>query len=412
MSRFYVIGLDDNPEQHFTPEVMELISSGYVFSGGKRHYEIVSSLLPVSVQWIDITVPLDRVFEQYTLYEEIIVFASGDPLFYGFANTIQKRLPDADIKVYPVFNSLQTLAHRLAMPYQDMRIVSLTGRPWHKFDRALIERTIQIGVLTDREHTPVTIAERMIEYGYSHYTLFIGEHLGNPSKEKIYRLKPGEVKRQEFGFPNCLILLEGDKPLIARPYGIPDAEFEHLNGREKMITKMPVRLLTLQMLGLPECRYFWDIGFCTGSVSIEARLQFPHLHVTAFEIREEGYELIETNSKRFGTPGIQVFIGDFCETDLSGLESPEAVFIGGHGGKLKEIVRKVKEKLAPGGVIVFNSVSEESLELFRDAIAEIKMKIDREMVVTIDNYNTITICRTILRHTEYTENTEEHGFIV
>ena len=31
-------------------------------------------------------------------------------------------------------------------------------------------------ILTDREHTPATIAARMLEYGYSHYTLYIGEH--------------------------------------------------------------------------------------------------------------------------------------------------------------------------------------------------------------------------------------------
>ena len=36
------------------------------------------------------------------------------------------------------------------MPYHDMRIVSLTGRPWHEFDRALIESASKIGVLTDR----------------------------------------------------------------------------------------------------------------------------------------------------------------------------------------------------------------------------------------------------------------------
>lgn len=40
----------------------------------------------------------------------------------------------------------------------------------------------QIGILTDREHTPATIAARMLEYGYSHYTLYIGEHLGNPER--------------------------------------------------------------------------------------------------------------------------------------------------------------------------------------------------------------------------------------
>jgi len=396
MSRFDVIGLDDNPQQHFTPEVMALIAAGKVFSGGKRHYEIISSLLPEGARWIDITVPLDKVFEQYIPLDEIVVFASGDPLFYGFANTIQKRVPEAEIRVYPAFNSLQMLAHRLVMPYQDMRIVSLTGRPWHAFDRALIEHSPQIGILTDREHTSSAIAARMLDYGYSYYTIYVGEHLGNPSKEKIYRLEPEEVKDQTFGFPNCLIL-SGKESLPARQYGIPDALFHHLNGREKMITKMPVRLLTLQMLGLPECHRFWDVGFCTGSVSIEARLQFPHLHITAFEIREEGRELMETNSKRFGTPGIQTLIGDFLEADLSDLESPDAVFIGGHGGKLKEIIRKIKNKITTNGVIVFNSVSEESLALFREAIEEVNMEIDRQTAVTIDDYNRIIICRAVCR---------------
>ena len=54
-----------------------------------------------------------------------------------------------------------------------------------------------------------------------------------------------------------------------------------------MITKAPIRLLTLQALELNRRRVFWDIGFCTGSVSIEARLQFPHLAVISSEIRPE-----------------------------------------------------------------------------------------------------------------------------
>lgn len=68
------------------------------------------------------------------------------------------------------------------MPYDDMRTVSLTGRPWNEFDRALIERAPKIGILTDREHTPATIAARMLEYGYDRYTMYVGEHLGNPKK--------------------------------------------------------------------------------------------------------------------------------------------------------------------------------------------------------------------------------------
>ena len=90
--KFIVIGITDHPKPFFTPEVMEIIKSGKVFSGGKRHHEIVGSLLPTDAKWIDIIVPLDDVFEQYkSLTSDIIVFASGDPLFFGFANTIQRK---------------------------------------------------------------------------------------------------------------------------------------------------------------------------------------------------------------------------------------------------------------------------------------------------------------------------------
>ena len=63
--KFIVIGITDNPNPWFPPEVMEIITKGKVFSGGKRHHEIVAPLLPQDAQWIDITVPLDAVFEQY-----------------------------------------------------------------------------------------------------------------------------------------------------------------------------------------------------------------------------------------------------------------------------------------------------------------------------------------------------------
>ena len=189
--RFYVLGMTDDQACTFSPEVYALVRQGKVFSGGKRHHEIVASLLPEDSVWIDITVPLDSVFEQYEEYDEIVVFASGDPLFFGFANTIRKRLPDADLKVYPTFNSLQLLAHRMLLPYQDMRIVSLTGRPWHKLDEALIKGETLLGVLTDRQNTPSKIAERMLEYGYDNYRITIGEHLGNKQREAVQTMALG-----------------------------------------------------------------------------------------------------------------------------------------------------------------------------------------------------------------------------
>ncbi len=406
--KFIVIGITDDPEPFFPPEVLIIIKQGKVFSGGKRHHEIVASLLPADSQWIDITVPLDAVFQQYIslssfhspLSSNIIIFASGDPLFFGFANTLQRTFPDAELKVFPTFNSLQMLAHRLVMPYHDMRIVSLTGRPWPEFDRALIEKAPKIGILTDREHTPSAIALRMLDYGYDSYQMSVGEHLGNPSLEKVSTLTLKEATHRDFSHPNCVILdsFIHHPSAISHLFGLPDADFALLDGREKMITKMPIRLLTLQALDLPKRHVFWDIGFCTGSVSIEARLQFPHLTICAFEIRPECEAIINENARRFGAPGIDIHIGDFLETDISTLPRPDAVFIGGHGGRLKEIIAKILTVLSEDGVIVFNSVTSpkvpiDSRRLWNEACQEFCLRQEPPLHIQLNDYNPIEILK-------------------
>ena len=506
-ARFIIIGITDAPNPYFPPEVLEIIRGSRVFSGGKRHHEIVRQLLPEGTEWIDITVPLEKVFEQYkqTLpppslsgrdqspikkitrgreeKESIIVFASGDPLFFGFANTLKREFPGESMKLYPTFNSLQMLAHRLVLPYHDMRIVSLTGRPWPAFDRALIERAPKIGILTDKEHTPAAIAQRMLEYGYTNYIMHVGEHLGNPELERVTTLSLEEAAEREFAMPNCVIadsppalpIREGavtfekiksdvcsgqsapsltgrlgslEKPLnvastpqrganspfategkagVESYFGIPDSSFALLDGREKMITKMPIRLLTLQALDLKNRHVLWDIGACTGSVSIEARLLFPHLHIEAFEIRPECEAIIQENMRRHGAMGIEVHIGDFLDSppalpaicseqasalisskvtapplrERAGGESPDAVFIGGHGGKLKEIMARVVTVLAPGGVIVMNSVKApkvltDSHRLWNEACQELGLIQEPPTRIVLNDNNPIEILKALV----------------
>lgn len=414
--KFIIIGMDDKREPFFPPEALAHIRRRKVFSGGVRHKEIVKGLLPEDAQWISITVPLEHVFRQYEKVsaetdETIIVFASGDPLFFGFANTVKRKLPDAEIHLYPTFNSLQTLAHRIVMPYDDMRTVSLTGRPWQEFDRAIIERAPKIGILTDREHTPATIAARMLEYGYNYYMMYVGEHLGNCEKERIRCMTLEEAAQGTFEHPNCLVLCShpvqtGTDSLFStkqpscsvqpRPFGIPDEDFEHLDGRARMITKSPIRLLTLQALELNRRRVFWDIGFCTGSVSIEARLQFPHLAVIAFEIRPKGEKLMNTNARRFGAPGIKAIIGDFLKEETNQLPRPDAVFIGGHGGHLREMLVRIKSILQPGGCVVFNSVSAESKAAFIDGAEAAGLILQPSLRIALNDYNPIEIMKATL----------------
>jgi precorrin-6Y C5,15-methyltransferase (decarboxylating) len=128
-------------------------------------------------------------------------------------------------------------------------------------------------------------------------------------------------------------------------------------------------------------------------VSVEAKLQFPHLDITAFEQRLEGEALMQNNCRRFGTPGITSVIGDFLEQDLTLYPRPDAVFIGGHGGKLQEMIRKIHDVMQEGCVIVFNSVSDASKSMFADAVESVGMRIVQTTAMTIDSFNTINVIK-------------------
>lgn len=391
--RFDVVGISDSPTPMLPEEVRDIVSSGKVFSGGKRHHEIMRPFLPVDHIWIDVTVPLENTFAQYHDHDNIVVFASGDPLFFGYATTLRRNFPDAGIEVYPTFNSLQLLAHRLKINYEDMVCVSLTGRPWDKFWERIIRGERLVGVLTDKRNTPAVIASQLLKYGYDGYEICVGSHLGNPEEESFRTLSLTEASLSEFAFPNCVILKSLGRGNHIHHFGIPDKCFDHLPGREKMITKMPIRLLSLSMLDLYDRRNLWDIGFCTGSISIEAKLQFPHLKITAFEKREQCAGIMETNATRLGAPGIDSIIGDFFNIDLNVFPSPDAVFIGGHGGRLREMLKIINRYAASDCVIVFNSVSEVSREEFICGISEIGRKIVETHCVSLDDFNTITIMK-------------------
>lgn len=406
-THIYMVGMDDNPQPGHIEGIIKSIKHDNIFSGGKRHYEIVRPFLPADAVWIEIKAPIDAVLAEYSrLIQEdkvIVSFVSGDPFFFGFASTVRKKLSGVSMKVFPYFNSLQMFAHHEQIAYENMHAVSVTGRPWHELDRALLEYRPLIGVLTDRVHTPDAIAKRMMEYHLDKdYTMRVAEHLGNPEKEKIYKTYSiEEISEMSFTNPNCVLLMKDPDSTQQRPaLGIPDTKFVLLNNRTKMITKAPIRVIDLSLLELHDSRSFWDIGACTGSVSIEARRQYPHLDIRAFEVREECESIIRANARLHSAPGINLHIGNFLDQPIEENTTVDAVFIGGHGGKLKEIVRKVISHLDNrNGKIVFNSVSEESCNLFREAVKENGLKLHSEMNITVDTNNPITIfCATSKDH--------------
>ena len=386
--KIHIIGINDRPEA-FSDEIMHIISSCRNFAGGKRHYTIVSGMLPRNHDWINIGAPLTNLFSAIAENkEDWVIFASGDPLFFGIGNTIREKFRQATIQIYPAFNALQLLAHRLNLPYGTFRTISLTGRPWHAFDKALITGEPRMGILTDRTKTPASIAHRMLTYNYDNYVMYYGEHLSGDN-EKVKKLTLAEAARFEAKIPNCIFIEKTNQYIPQK--GISEQNFATLPARPNMITKMPLRLTTLALMELSNKSTFWDIGACTGSMSVEAKLHYPHLKIHAFETREESKEIMEYNFRTFQTPGISLYINNFLHIGKEELENPDCVFLGGYNTQMEAILEEVDTFLLPEGIIGFNSVKAESKERFLNWCKKQEYNILHTNTLTADTHNPVHI---------------------
>jgi precorrin-6Y C5,15-methyltransferase (decarboxylating) len=394
MNRHYIIiGLSNRPADNLPAGVSSFLPSMSVFSGGDRHYQLVRQLLPAGHVWIPIKGNMSELFAAYREVSEpnIVVFASGDPLFYGIAQTIRQNDPEASIKVYSGLNSVQLLCMRLGQPYAGIKNTSVHGRGWQELDAALLRGEPFIAVLTDAANHPGAIAQRLLDYGFDSYEMIVGEDLDG-ADERIGRHTLQEATCQRFHPLNCVLLrwAAAKRPAI----GIDDACFDRLPGRPNMITKKPLRLLTLSALQLHQARVFWDIGFCTGALSIEARRLFPPLQVLAFERRAECADILQRNMRKLSAPGIRSIMGDFFDQDLAALPAPDALFIGGHGGRLPELLQRV-DGILESGFIAMNAVLDSSREQWVAVTRTLGWELVATDTLIFNQHNPVTllVCR-------------------
>jgi precorrin-6Y C5,15-methyltransferase (decarboxylating) len=119
------------------------------------------------------------------------------------------------------------------------------------------------------------------------------------------------------------------------------------------ITKREVRAVSLYSLGLRPDSVVWDIGAGTGSVSVEAALIAHQGAVYAIERDEHSIDLLRRNVERWAPGRVCIILGEAPEA-LAELPDPDAVFVGGSGGRLDAILDRVASRLNPQGRIVVN----------------------------------------------------------
>jgi precorrin-6Y C5,15-methyltransferase (decarboxylating) len=143
-------------------------------------------------------------------------------------------------------------------------------------------------------------------------------------------------------------------------FGREDGEYIQRTPEKGLITKQEARALSLAKLRLKPDALVWDIGAGSGSVGLECARLAAHGHVWAIEKNEGDAANARANAVKFR-------IGNYtlCESKAPALldtwPDPDAVFIGGSGGELGELINLILGRLKPGGRLVMNFVTLENL---------------------------------------------------
>jgi precorrin-6Y C5,15-methyltransferase (decarboxylating) len=356
--KIIIVGIGDNGVDSLSREAMRAVSEAEVLFGGERH---LAFFVDHPAEKVAIKDNLKEIAARLGAETRpTVVLASGDPLFYGIAGYLATKVGRERLEVLPNISSMQLAFARLKESWHDAALVSCHAKP---IDDALdvIRDAKKVGIFTDNENTPARIGRELLKAGIGGFRAHVCENLGGVD-ERVTTCTLPELSERSFAPLNVLVLTRhADAPALERQewtFGIPEEAFYQRQPLKGLITKTEVRVLSLARMRLRPGTTVWDIGAGSGSVSIEAALLGAK--VWAVEKNKEDCEIIRRNIEKFRTPQVIVVHG-IAPVALADLPDPDAVFIGGSGGEMGDIIRLCRERLSPGGRLVANVATLENL---------------------------------------------------
>lgn len=346
-----IIGVPESGIAALSPDLRVLIDRAGIIIGVPRRLEGISAEGRTLIAWDGaLNAMIDTIMA--ARHAPTVLFASGDPNWFGIAATLSRLLPAEEFAVHPAPSSFQLAAARMHWPMQEISTLSLHGR-----DIALVQPHVLPGnrilALTSDADAPGSIGALLLARGYGRSVLTVLENLGG-SDERITAFTAAEAADRPVGPFHVLAIAcvaDVDAPLLSPLPGLPDDAFES----DGQLTKREVRAATLARLVPCPGALLWDIGAGSGSVAIEWMRAAPGTRAIAFERDAERCARITRNAERLGVPGL-VVIGGEAPQSLAGQEQPDALFLGGDVGNT-EMFEAAFAALKPGGRVVANAVT-------------------------------------------------------
>jgi precorrin-6Y C5,15-methyltransferase (decarboxylating) len=344
----------------------------------------LSSLLdwhPCVIGMKDIASSLDEI-ESRLKTCDVAVAVSGDPGIFSFLGRLKERLGDRrgafaeNIGVVPGISSVQYLFAELQESWSDAVIISAHGRVINDAEimRAVSENRKTV-IFCDPVRNPEWVCGILTRYIDSFMEeeergsvrIAIGENLSRDG-QRILRAAAEEAAglaaaEGPFASPS-IVAVFNDTP-SEQPRARPrDEDFIR---SDVPMTCQEVRSAALDELNLSRDSIVWDVGSGSGSVAVACSMVCRDGEVCAIERSREAVGLILRNRRKFRSFNLRVFEGSAPDImqgpsglpghpDSPGLPVPTHVFVGGSGGRLRDILRHIAG-LGAGIKVVVSAVT-------------------------------------------------------
>jgi precorrin-6Y C5,15-methyltransferase (decarboxylating) len=382
-ARIHIVGIGDDGLDGLTGHARQLIDQAEVLISTPA---MLSRIPDSSAQRIEVTGDLEELKQTIVKLADrpTVMLASGDPLFYGIARYLTDAFGKDQFEVVPNVSSMQLAFARVKESWDDAYLSNLATQ---SLDRVVdsVRTAERVGLFTTESISPAVIAEALLDRRIEYFTAYVCENLGTPD-ETVTQGDLESIRDQTFAAMNVMILVRhqgaADRPSGSdrrRLFGNPDDLFLQSRPKRGLLTPSEVRCIALAELDLTQESVVWDVGAGSGSLAIEAASIATRGKVFAIEMDAEDYGLMIDNAKMFDVPSLVPIHGQAPEA-WKDLPDPDAIFVGGSGRMVPDLVAAALERLGEGGRIVVNVSSPDNLVAVQAKIEAEGLRSDVRMI--------------------------------
>lgn len=362
-----IIGIGLEGVSSLTNSLLNIVNQATVLIGGDRHLNYFNNHSGKKIRINNLDRVIKEIKEDQKQGENIVILATGDPLFFGIGRLLVNHFLAKELEFYPHNSCIQLGFNKLKIPWQDAHFISLHGRSIELLIKVFKKNHEKIAILTDNINNPLIIWQVYHQLKTSiKYDFWLCENLG-ASEEKITLIeKKEQINLEKISPLNIVILVKNNQnqeflnidklPVIA----LADNLFKTFPDQPGLMTKKEIRLIILGALALQPKQIIWDIGAGTGSVSIEIARLVNSSEIYAIEKTAIGINLITENCQKFQINNVTI-IHNQAEKVIQTLPNPHRIFIGGSGGNLTSLLDIIKTKINAEGKIVIALATIENL---------------------------------------------------